>query len=197
VEDQRRVIKYHHDCIHDVYRTLDSAQSFDSHERRRRRAVQRRLEELAGQVDDLRNTREADRCHCADNGETRPRLTVPLLDLEEFGDREGWFTPPSLETDRAESPLPIQIQRREEERSEELEVATSLNVVEEEGEMFDIVQHGGAMMSGCAEEPTTEYWLEALPPAPRGRHNGVSRGTVSGQRARRGRRSPYTVPVVE
>jgi hypothetical protein len=98
MEDQRRVIKYHHDCIHNVYRTLDSAQSFDSHERRHCCAVQRHLEELADQVEDLRNTHEVDHCHCADNGETRPRLTVPLLDLEEFGDREGWFTPTSLET---------------------------------------------------------------------------------------------------
>ena len=96
--------------------------------------------------------------------------------------------PLSEETDRAESPLPVRINSIEEEA-----VETSLNIVEEEEEMFDVAEHGVAMMSGCAEEPTTEYWLEALPPVPRGHHNSVGHGAVSGQRARRGRRSPYTV----
>jgi hypothetical protein len=62
--------------------------------------------------------------------------------------------------------LPVLVQCQEEECSEEAEVATSLNAVEKEGEMFDIVHHGGAMMLGCAEEPMMEYWLEGLPPAP-------------------------------
>ena len=188
MEDQRRVIKYHHDCIADVYKAIDTTQSFESHERRRRRSVQRHLEELAGKVEDLRNKREEDRCHCRDNGGPMPLPSIPTLDLEEFGGHNSDGPPLSEETDRAESPLPVRINR-----IKEAAVETSLNIVEEEEEMFDVAEHGVAMMSGCAEEPTTEYWLEALPPVPRGHHNSVGHGAVSGQRARRGRRSPYTV----
>ena len=60
-------------------------------------------------------------------------------------------------------------------------------------EVYNIANH---VRSGDAEEPLSGYWVQALPPAPRGQ-GSISRGTVSGQRARRGRRSPYTRPVVE
>ena len=70
-----------------ILQTTRTTTAVDRHERRHRREVQRRVEELAGKVEELRNTREEDRCRCHDNGEPRPRFTVPLLDLEEFGTR--------------------------------------------------------------------------------------------------------------
>lgn len=190
------MLEYHRVDIDNIYQTLDEASSFDRHERRHRREVQRRVEELAGKVEELRNTREEDRCRCHDNGEPRPRFTIPLLDLEEFGTHVVRGAASSDETDSVESPLPMRV-----ERDEEAVVEASLNIDDVEqaaleavdGEEYNIADH---VRSGDAEEPSSEYWIQALPPAPRGQ-GSISRGTVSGQRARRGRQSPYTRPVVE
>ena len=61
------------------------------------------------------------------------------------------------------------------------------------GEEYNITDH---VHSGNAEEPSLDYWVQALPPAPSDQGN-ISRGTVSGQRACHGHHSPYTCPVVE
>ena len=51
------VLEYHCANIDNIYQTLDEASSFDRHERRHCREVQRRVEELAGKVEELCNTR--------------------------------------------------------------------------------------------------------------------------------------------
>ena len=81
------MLEYHRVNIDNIYQTLDEALLFDRHECRHHHEVQRRVEELAGKVEELHNTREEDLCRCHDNGEPRPCFTVPLLDLEEFGTR--------------------------------------------------------------------------------------------------------------
>ena len=108
------MLEYHRADINNIYQTLDEASSFDRHERRRRRKVQCHVEELAGKVEELRNTREEDRCHCHDNGEPRPRFTVPLLDLEEFRTRVVQGAVSLDETDSVEDPLPVRVERDEE-----------------------------------------------------------------------------------
>ena len=87
------------------------------------------------------------------------------------------------------------------EYDEEAVVEASLNIDNAEratlearnGEEYNIADH---VRSGDAEEPLSDYWIQALPPAPRGQ-GSISHGTVSGQRVRRGRHSPYTHPVVK
>ena len=117
------MLEYHRVDIDNIYQTLDEASSFDRHERRHRREVQRRVEELTGKVEELCNTREEDRCRCYDNGEPRPCFTVPLLELEEFGTRVVRGAASSDKTDSVEDPLPVRV-----ERDEEAVVEASLNV---------------------------------------------------------------------
>ena len=119
-----------------------------------------------------------------------------MLDLEEFGTPVVRGAASSDETDSIESPLPVRVERNEE---AVVEALLNINNVEQatleasNGEEYNIADH---VRSGNAEEPLSDYWVQALPPAPRGQ-GSISRGTVSGQRAHRGCHSPYTCPVVE
>ena len=157
------MLEYHRVDIDNIYQMLDEASLFDRHERHHRCEVQRCVEELAGKVEELRNTREEDRCHCHDNGEPRPCFTVPLLDLEEFGTRVVRGAASSDETDSVEDPLPVRV-----ERDEEAVVEASLNIDDVEratleasnGEEYNIADH---VRSGDAEEPSSDYWIQALP----------------------------------
>ena len=119
--------------------------------------MQHCVEELAGKVEELCNTMEEDRCHCHDNGESHPRFTIPLLDLEEFGTHVVQGAAPLDETDKVESPLPVRV-----ERHEEAVVEASLNIDNVEqaaleavsGEEYNITDH---VHSGNAEEPLSDY----------------------------------------
>ena len=51
------MLECHRADIDNIYQTLDEASSFDRHERCHHRKVQRRVEELAGKVEGLHNTR--------------------------------------------------------------------------------------------------------------------------------------------
>ena len=51
------MLEYHRVDIDDIYQMLDETSPFDRHERRHHHEVQRRVEELAGTVEELHNTR--------------------------------------------------------------------------------------------------------------------------------------------
>ena len=188
--------EYHCVDIDNIYQTLDEASSSDHHECRHRHEVQRHVEELAGKVKELCNTREEGHCCCHDNGEPCPSFTILLLDLEEFGTCVVRGATSSDKTNSAENPLPVRV-----ESDEKMVVEVSLNIDDAEraaleavnGEEYNIINH---VRSGDAEEPSSDYWVQVLPPAPRGQ-GSTSHGIVSGQRARHGRHSPYTRPVIE
>ena len=190
------MLEYHHINIDSIYQMLDEASLFDRHECRHCCEVQRRLKELAGKVEELCSTRGEGRCHCHDNGEPRPPFAIPLLDLEEFRTCIVRGTASLDKTDSVESPLPVRVECNEE---AVVEVLLNINNVERatleasNGKEYNITDH---VRSSDAEEPSLDYWIQALPPAPRGQ-GSISHGTVSGQRARCGRHSPYTRPVIK
>ena len=51
------MLEYHRVDIDNIYQTLDETSPFNRPERGYRREVQRRVEELAGKVEELHNTR--------------------------------------------------------------------------------------------------------------------------------------------
>ena len=101
-----------------------------------------------------------------------------------------------VETDDIESPLPVRVEYNKEAAVEALlnidnvdqAVLEAINDRE-----YNIADH---VPSGGAEEPSLDYWIQVLPPAPRGQ-GSTGCGTVSGQRAHHGHCSFYTRPVVK
>ena len=169
LEDQRCAIEAHHESIGDLYKVLESASLFSSHERQHRRAIQRRLDELEGKVDELGDASDGD----CDNVESSSSAGIDL----------------------AESLSPMRTQRDEEAAVETL---FNVDEEEEKAveRLLDVVEEGETYADAASDRYNAEDRSQTLPSTSRGRYDSVSRGTVRGQRARRSRPRPYAVPGV-
>ena len=130
------MLEYHRVDIDNIYQTLDGASSFDRPERRHRREVQHRVEELAGKVEELSQ-----------------------YEGKEFGTCGVQGAASSDETDSVESHdeeivVEASLNINEVERA-------ALKAIN--SEVYNIADH---VHSGDAEEPLSGYWVQALPTAP-------------------------------